>query len=83
VRLVAQGFKNKEMAETILIGEQTVKNTRTTSLTNSLSRTAWNWHYTMSRTVCKAGRPYQPAADRSLAAQVCVFQIGGFGIDAP
>jgi DNA-binding NarL/FixJ family response regulator len=26
VRLVAQGFKNKEMAETMLISEQTVKN---------------------------------------------------------
>ncbi len=40
VALVAQGYRNREMAEKLLISEQTVKNHRTTSSASSASRTA-------------------------------------------
>ena len=50
--LIAQGYKNKEIAEKMFITEQTVKNHLQTCSINWVSQTGWNSRCTRFTIAC-------------------------------
>ena len=57
---MAQGYKNKEMAEKMFISEQTVKNHLHNIFDKLGVRTGWNWRSTPSTRDCTCSRGISP-----------------------